>query len=72
MATTIETVTRKQIRSLMSDAQLAGDYEQVGLCETVLAAERTYTGSDPYDDCTRIVERTALILCVAAIRSAEA
>jgi hypothetical protein len=69
--TTRETISYRQIGSLMAEAQLAGDHEQVALCETVLAQERTYTGSTPADDAHTAAEHAALDACVVAIRSAN-
>jgi len=58
--TTRETITYRQISTLMSEALLAGDHEQSALCETVMAQERTYTGSTPADDAHTAAEHEAL------------
>lgn len=66
--TTIETVTKSQIRSLRAEALLAGDSMQVELCDTALGRWTVeYHGEGQL-----AVIDAAVAACVEAIQSAEA
>lgn len=67
--TTIETVTKSQIRSLRAEAAEAGDSLQVELCDLALGRWSDQPAADAAER-TAIAE--ALAACVDAIADAEA
>lgn len=66
---TVETVTKGQIRSLRTEALIAGDNAQVELCDLALGT----WSNQPHDNVGEVAEyRAALIECVRVIADAEA
>lgn len=66
--TTIETVTKGQIRRLRTEAAEAGDSLQVELCDTALG----HFSDQPAEAGEAVAIAKALRACVAAIQDAEA
>jgi hypothetical protein len=69
--TTIETITRSQIKTLRSEALAAGDYHQVDICDRALSSDDVDQDGNPValSDMTR---EEALAECARVISDAEA
>lgn len=75
MTTTSATITDRQIRKLRAEAEAAGDYAQIDVCDVALAEHETADseGNDLTGPDRAPMTRTeARALCARAISHAEA
>lgn len=73
MATTLESLTEKQIRSLREEALGAGDYQMVDICQRALTRDSQTIDADGNNMAlAEMPQSEARYLVVEAIRSAEA